>query len=169
MSMKAWLQSACGCSSCRCVQASWSTESAFSEAPRWWAQAAKPAQAAVQGFGWPAFTGWWLPCLYCFGLSQLVSPAGTFFFFICTVILTGTAIFSKVLLKDIFEKYVGPNNTQVWGKRDYDFEELWSGAKGKEWDKKDTTSFLLTANHWILHPFSRWRKEIGSFHIIGSF
>lgn len=40
-----------------------------------------------------------------------------FFFFICTVILTGTAIFSKVLLKDIFEKYFGPNNTQVRRKR----------------------------------------------------
>lgn len=120
MSMKAWLQAACGCNSCRCVQASWGTESAFSEAARRWAQAAKPAQAAVQGFGWPALTGWWRPCLYqflYFGLSHLISPAGTHFFFICTVILTGTTIFSKVLLKDVFEKYFGPNNTQVRRKR----------------------------------------------------
>lgn len=87
--------------------------------------------------------------------------------------MTGTAIFSNILLKDISEKYFGPNNTQVRMKRDHDFPELWSRAgkqqgKGKEWEK-NTTSFLLTANDEILHPFSRWRKEIGSFHIIGSF
>lgn len=46
-------------------------------------------------------------------LKPACLPSWYLFFFICTVILTGTAIFSKVLLKDIFEKYVGPNNTQV--------------------------------------------------------
>lgn len=48
---------ACGFSSCRCVQASWGTDSAFCEAAQQCAQAVKPAQAAVQGFGWPALTG----------------------------------------------------------------------------------------------------------------
>lgn len=49
-----------------------------------------------------------------------------FYLFICTVILTlpGAAIFSKVLLKDMFEKYFGPNSTQVRRKRDHDFAEL---------------------------------------------
>lgn len=47
-------------------------------------------------------------------------------FFICTLILTlaGTAVFSKILLKHVFEKYIGPNNTQVRRKRDCDFAEL---------------------------------------------
>lgn len=59
-------------------------------------------------------------------LKPVYLPSWHLFFLICTAILTliGTAIFSKVLLKDIFDKYFGLNNAQVRMKRDHDFAEL---------------------------------------------
>lgn len=89
--------------------------------------------------------------------------------------MTGTTIFSKILLKDTLEKYFDPDNMQMRSKmREHGFADVGSGVhregrKEKEWEKKHTTSSLLTENDKILHPFSRWREEIDSLHFIGSF